>query len=224
MARMPTIDWLAQAECLGFLIVRPSSPPAIAYGAEEASVTLDNPSSREVLKEAQRLLHQILTILHEPRCESSSSASSFGLARAHARTLSIICANDGSAVRLRYTRACLDAAQRWPPQGSSTRINTRASKSVRVFELEWIERILAQAHPITPILWFGPILFVAAYRTLKGDPVSRLVAVPLFLGGWLAWSLVEYALHRLVFHMGARTPEQRLRAFLLHGIPPRFSE
>ena len=120
-------------------------------------------------------------------------------------------------MRLRYTRACLDAAQRWPPPGSSTRMDSRAPKSVRVFELGWVEWIFAQAHPITPILWFGPILFLAASRTLKADPTSRLLAVPLFFGGWLVWSLVEYALHRFVFHMGAETPEERLRAFLLHG-------
>jgi sterol desaturase/sphingolipid hydroxylase (fatty acid hydroxylase superfamily) len=33
----------------------------------------------------------------------------------------------------------------------------------------------------------------------------------------LVWSLVEYVLHRFIFHMDARTRKQRLRAFLMHG-------
>jgi sterol desaturase/sphingolipid hydroxylase (fatty acid hydroxylase superfamily) len=118
---------------------------------------------------------------------------------------------------LRYTRACLDAAQRWPPPAWTTRIDPRGPKSVRVFELGWIERIFAQAHPITPILWYGPIVVIAAYRALKADSATRLFAVLLFFSGWLAWSLVEYLLHRFIFHMDAETPKQRLRAFLMHG-------
>lgn len=118
---------------------------------------------------------------------------------------------------LRYTRACLKAARRWPPPGSSTATSHRGPTSVRVFEAEWVERIFAQAHPVTPLLWFAPILFIAAHHTLKADPTRRLVAVPVFLAGWLAWSLIEYLLHRFLFHIDARTSKERLRAFLMHG-------
>ena len=65
----------------------PSSFPAILSQTEEASVTLDDRSSQKILVEAQNLLHQIITILHDPSCEGSGAARSFALARAHARTL-----------------------------------------------------------------------------------------------------------------------------------------
>jgi len=67
--------------------VKPSSSSTILSQTEEASVTLDDRSSQEVLVEAQNLLHQIITILHDPSCEGSGAARSFALARAHARTL-----------------------------------------------------------------------------------------------------------------------------------------
>ena len=56
--------------------------------APKRSAALHNLSSREMLKDAQKLLLQVLSILEDPICENHpSSAWSFRLARAHALTL-----------------------------------------------------------------------------------------------------------------------------------------
>ena len=76
-------------KCLVFAVVQHSSPPAVRciVGNEKPPAPFDDSSARVVLKEAKGLLLQILTVLSDPSCNSSSAARSFGLARAHARTL-----------------------------------------------------------------------------------------------------------------------------------------
>jgi sterol desaturase/sphingolipid hydroxylase (fatty acid hydroxylase superfamily) len=94
---------------------------------------------------------------------------------------------------------------------------------MRVFVSPWIEHVLGRAHPITPIVWFGPFIGFAVYRSIERSDL-RPAAALLFALGWLAWSLMEYLLHRFVFHMDAHTPPQRLRAFLLHGYHHEFPD
>ena len=124
---------------------------------------------------------------------------------------------------VRYTRACLEAAARWPPAGRpwSGALRPRV-RSIPVFEPRIVDRFLARAHPITPALWFGPFIFVAAYRAVVSGEV--LLSLALFSSGWLVWSLLEYFLHRFVFHFEARTPEERLRGFLAHGYHHEFPD
>src|SRR4029079_19649158 len=109
----------------------------------------------------------------------------------------------------RYTPECLQIAQAWPPERVPRSNEARVTgKSLRVFRSPWIERTVSRAHPITPIIWFGPFIGWAVFRAIATLDL-RLSAVALFAAGWLVWSLLEYLLHRFVFHMGAHTPEQR---------------
>lgn len=95
---------------------------------------------------------------------------------------------------------------------------------MRVFVSPVLEHVFGQAHPITPILWFGPFIAAAGYHAARASWHERGAAVALFFAGWLVWTLLEYLLHRFVFHMSAHTPEQRLRAFLMHGYHHEFPE
>jgi sterol desaturase/sphingolipid hydroxylase (fatty acid hydroxylase superfamily) len=125
----------------------------------------------------------------------------------------------------RYTQACLDAAQAWPPADASrSRAARAAGRSIPVFVSPWLDRVFGQAHPITPIVWFGPFIAVAAYHAVHASWRERGIAAALFVAGWLAWSLLEYLLHRFAFHMGASTPKERLRAFLMHGYHHEFPD
>jgi len=61
---------------------------ALEPHTEERSTALDDRSPQEVLKEAQRLLMQVLSILNDPICaQRSTAAGSFRLARGQALTL-----------------------------------------------------------------------------------------------------------------------------------------
>jgi hypothetical protein len=132
---------------------------------------------------------------------------------------------------LRYTKECLDAAQgAWPASGAwgvdgetggagAPRRRERP-RSIRVFENDFIEKVFARAHPITPILWFGPFIGYGLFDGARR--AGLLAALGMFLGGWLVWTLMEYLLHRFVFHMEANTPEERFRAFMVHGYHHEF--
>ena len=136
-------------------------------------------------------------------------------------------------VLIRHTPECLAAAAgRWPASGVWT--NQRASAAVagngttkrsrpvaiRVFENGFIENFLAKAHPITPIFWFGPLI---AYGVVRGTLAVGIIAVVgLYILGWLAWTLLEYVMHRFLFHLQAHTPGGRLNSFMMHGYHHEF--
>ena len=129
---------------------------------------------------------------------------------------------------LRYTNDCLEAAQgRWPASGglyeeSAPEDKRRARpKSIEIFENRVVEQLLARAHPITPIIWFGPFI---AYGIYSGIARAGFVgAVGLYALGWFAWTFLEYLLHRFLFHMKADTPEQKFRQFMVHGYHHEFA-
>src|SRR5262249_5134845 len=121
---------------------------------------------------------------------------------------------------LRYTEDCLNAAQgRWPASGlggwgdlkpdPAMMRRTERPKTIRVFENGFIEKVFAQAHPITPIIWFGPVIAWGIYRGLVDR--GALLTVGVFVLGWLIWTLLEYILHRFLFHMDAHDEESRFR-------------
>lgn len=94
----------------------------------------------------------------------------------------------------------------------------RGAVSMRVFVSPFVERVLARAHPITPIVWFGPIVVWAFYDAWVRRGLGVVTIGALLFSGWLTWTLIEYVLHRWVFHFEPNdTPQGRLQAFLVHG-------
>ncbi len=90
-------------------------------------------------------------------------------------------------------------------------------RSIRLFENPFLE-LATRAHPITPLVWFAPVFVWGTIHALRALGPWR--SAPLFALGWFVFSLFQYGLHRFVFHgllRHARTPTQRLWAFLLHG-------
>ncbi len=139
---------------------------------------------------------------------------------------------------LRHAPECLSAAQgEWPASGAWVRESApgfsgrrepvaaaalpgRRPRAIRIFANPVVEHVFAKAHPITPIVWFGPFI---AYGLVHGVlSVGALRTAEVFLLGWLVWTLIEYVLHRFLFHMRAGTPGARLRSFLLHGYHHEF--
>lgn len=75
-------------------------------------------------------------------------------------------------------------------------------ESVRIFRngfLEWFTHV----HPIVPHLIYIPVTAFVLYLSYRAGVAPLRVAL-LFLGGLVLWTLVEYLVHRFVFHT---TPE-----------------
>jgi len=94
--------------------------------------------------------------------------------------------------------------------------------SIRVFENGFVENVFGKAHPITPIVWFGPLIAYGLYRGATSAKLSSWRVFGLFVLGWLVWTFIEYLLHRFVFHFEAETPAERLRSFMVHGYHHEF--
>jgi sterol desaturase/sphingolipid hydroxylase (fatty acid hydroxylase superfamily) len=90
----------------------------------------------------------------------------------------------------------------------------------QMFETPLIERF-SRIHPITPFLFWLPVLGYMGVRAgLNG--VSALTGIALVLGGVLLWTLMEYVLHRYLFHYSGPRLWQRRMHFVLHGVHHDF--
>jgi sterol desaturase/sphingolipid hydroxylase (fatty acid hydroxylase superfamily) len=71
-------------------------------------------------------------------------------------------------------------------------------ETCRMFGSGLLER-LSHVHPAVPHVLYIPLIGVMLYlAAAAGQGVVTIV--PLFVGGALLWSLVEYVIHRFVFH------------------------
>lgn len=116
------------------------------------------------------------------------------------------------------TEECLEAAEGRIPKDEAGRRPARMT----VLKNPFVERWLAQAHPITPGIWFGWIVVYGLYVALT--QFTWWVGLSAFLGGVLLTTLIEYVLHRWVFHLEPKTRAGRFRIFLLHGYHHEFPQ
>jgi hypothetical protein len=70
---------------------------------------------------------------------------------------------------------------------------------------------------VVPIVWI-PVMLALLWRAQTSPgPLSITLSIPLFAIGIIAWQLIEYSLHRWVFHMKPTGPAGIVFHFLMHG-------
>ena len=86
----------------------------------------------------------------------------------------------------------------------------------RMFDTPVIE-LFSRIHPASPFVFWVPVLaLLCAWDLWQGMGVLTLLG--LFGTGMLAWTLVEYLLHRYVFHYIGPVWWKRRMYFILHGV------
>jgi sterol desaturase/sphingolipid hydroxylase (fatty acid hydroxylase superfamily) len=123
---------------------------------------------------------------------------------------------------IRLTQACLDAAAQSIDEANAVAGRPHRPRSIRIFENPVLE-FATRAHPITPAICFVPLLAWGAFHAV--GVLGVRTSAPLFVGGWVGFSLFEYLLHRFGFHgllRGARTHRRQVWGFLLHGYHHHF--
>jgi sterol desaturase/sphingolipid hydroxylase (fatty acid hydroxylase superfamily) len=94
---------------------------------------------------------------------------------------------------------------------------SKRGETTRMFESDLFE-YFSRIHPATPFVAWLPIVGFFLYRSVaRHTPGVPMVAL-LFLTGVLMWTLLEYVLHRWVFHWQKDTSVGRRIHFLLHGV------
>src|SRR6202011_1171332 len=91
------------------------------------------------------------------------------------------------------------------------------SESVPMFESRFME-FFTHVHPATPLVLYVPVIVYMLYRALAQEDMSILAILPLFLAGILMWTLLEYIVHRYVFHYEPKTSAGKTLHFIIHGV------
>lgn len=90
------------------------------------------------------------------------------------------------------------------------------NESPRLFESGFLE-FFSKVHPITPLVVFLPIIAGLLYLALNRAGLSVGATAGLFVLGVLIWTLVEYVMHRCLFHYEPKTRLGKRLHFLVHG-------
>ncbi len=89
------------------------------------------------------------------------------------------------------------------------------NQTARVFNSGFLE-IFSKVHPIVPALIYVPV--VAATLWFGLARVALPQAVLAIVGGLFFWSLLEYTLHRFLFHLPRRGPVSTWTYLTFHGV------
>jgi dihydroceramide fatty acyl 2-hydroxylase len=90
-------------------------------------------------------------------------------------------------------------------------------KGIQVFKNPYLEK-LTHVHPLTPLVIWAPIAGWLIWRAFEVHHLSVYAVVPVGVLGLCFWTLVEYGLHRFIFHFEWDHPWGERIHFLLHGI------
>src|SRR5688572_15698026 len=91
------------------------------------------------------------------------------------------------------------------------------NESVRMFESDFME-LFSHVHPVTPLVIYVPVIGYLLHLAIAQRSLSIGAAAGLFALGLLIWTLVEYTMHRCVFHYEPRSSWGKKLHFLVHGV------
>ena len=91
------------------------------------------------------------------------------------------------------------------------------NESVRMFKSDFME-FFSHVHPATPLILYLPVVGYMLYAALWRNALPLLVVAGLFLVGVLCWTLLEYVVHRYVFHYEPKSRLGKTLHFVVHGV------
>jgi 4-hydroxysphinganine ceramide fatty acyl 2-hydroxylase len=91
----------------------------------------------------------------------------------------------------------------------------------RLFENPILER-LTRTHIAVPLVIFGCFSAALLYWSVTHTTLSASTTVVLFLLGILAFTWVEYIVHRYLFHMPTYTKAREKLQYTMHGVHHEF--
>ena len=91
------------------------------------------------------------------------------------------------------------------------------NESVRMFESDFME-FFSRVHPATPLLLYMPVVGCMLYLSLWQRKLSILTVAGLFVLGILLWTLLEYLIHRYIFHYEPKSHLGKRLHYIVHGV------
>src|SRR6266576_2948652 len=91
------------------------------------------------------------------------------------------------------------------------------NETVRMFESDFME-FFSRVHPVIPLALYLPVVGYMLYVSLWRRQLSFVAVAALFLLGILLWTLIEYLIHRYIFHYEPKTRWGKQLHFVVHGV------
>lgn len=91
------------------------------------------------------------------------------------------------------------------------------NETVRMFESDFLE-FFSHVHPITPVVIYVPVIAVMFYMAIVGRGLGLGTVAGTFVLGVVVWTLIEYLLHRFIFHLEPKTEFGKRLHFMTHGV------
>lgn len=88
-------------------------------------------------------------------------------------------------------------------------------ESIRLFKNPVLE-YFSHIHPIIPLLVYFPVVIVSLYFGTQDKALH--FAILTFMAGLFIWTLLEYLIHRFVFHYHPKSERGKRISFLIHGV------
>ncbi|MBI5326554.1 MAG: sterol desaturase family protein [Ignavibacteriae bacterium] len=90
-------------------------------------------------------------------------------------------------------------------------------ETIRLFKSDFIE-IFSRIHWSVPLFLYVPIVCFFLFKTIFINQLSLFNLSSLFVLGMIFWSILEYFLHRFVFHYEPKSETGKKLSFIMHGI------
>jgi 4-hydroxysphinganine ceramide fatty acyl 2-hydroxylase len=87
----------------------------------------------------------------------------------------------------------------------------------RLFQSEYLE-MMTKTHPIVIYSMYLPLIVFLLYYGNVYQSLSISREILLFASGMLVWTLMEYILHRFVFHFVSENPRLKVVIYKMHGV------
>jgi len=94
---------------------------------------------------------------------------------------------------------------------------SKKNETVRMFESDFME-FFSRVHPATPLLLYMPVVGCMLYLSLWQRKLSILTVAGLFVLGILLWTLLEYLIHRYIFHYEPKSHLGKRLHYIVHGV------
>lgn len=94
---------------------------------------------------------------------------------------------------------------------------SNSEESVRMFKSDLLEA-LSKVHFLVPIFLFVPVIGFFVYEAFETS-IGIIIFIEMFILGLFIWTLVEYVMHRFLFHyMPPDKPWAQRLHFIFHGV------
>ncbi|MBO2008753.1 sterol desaturase family protein [Hymenobacter negativus] len=103
------------------------------------------------------------------------------------------------------------------PTVAPAAVRPKHKGSAQLFQNPVLER-LTHTHIALPVSIFIATASISLYYGLTRGFMTGVSALGLFLGGLLLFTLVEYLVHRYVYHIPATTPARAKFQYTMHGV------